>query len=233
MFSRLFSVRCPSEFVRIFTVLHCIFKLQTEMKKQLNFNRSLSKAITTAIVLKRGDFSSPINSPFSLLWLLYLHSRIVKSLCSCVSEPQVKSLTWHVSRLNQTFSSYSRVTLPWRCCHRCSYEKEHANHNGPCKIKFMYTPLPEQRYVETNIILDSFVYLGRTRARDGSLDPGIKLRIENVSKALGKLQKKDLVRHLSRHYDQCLPIACPKCNLRRYGLYTSNMLKILESFQEK
>lgn len=160
------------------------------MKKQLNFNRSLSKALTSAIVLKQGDFSSLINSSFSFLRISHLHSKIMISLCSCVSEPLVKSLTWQVSRLNQTLSIYSRVTLSWSCWLRCSYEKEHATHNGPCKIKFICTPIPEQGYVEPNIVLDIFVYVGRTRARDGSLDSGIKLRIEKASKALSKLQKR-------------------------------------------
>ena len=67
------------------------------------------------------------------------------------------------------------------------------------KTKVMLTPPPGHQYIEPNIyvkgtrlkaVVDSFVYLGSTLSRDGSLDSEISLRIARASKAFGELEKR-------------------------------------------
>ena len=66
------------------------------------------------------------------------------------------------------------------------------------KTKVMFTPPPVHPYAEPNIfvegtrldVVDSFVYLGSTLSRDGSLVSEIHLRIEKASKACRKLENR-------------------------------------------
>ena len=66
------------------------------------------------------------------------------------------------------------------------------------KTKVMHTPPIGQVYVEPNItvegnrlgVVDSFVYLGSTLSRNGSLDAEISRRIAKVSTAFGELEKR-------------------------------------------
>ena len=62
----------------------------------------------------------------------------------------------------------------------------------------MLTPAPGEPYNEPKIVIndtrldvvDTFVYLGSTLSRDGSLDAEIHLRIQIASVAFGKLEKR-------------------------------------------
>ena len=62
----------------------------------------------------------------------------------------------------------------------------------------MFTPSPGEPYIEPNIMVhgtrlgvaDTFVYLGSTLSRDGSLDAEIHLRIQKACVAFGKLEKR-------------------------------------------
>ena len=67
------------------------------------------------------------------------------------------------------------------------------------KTKVMFTPAPGDPYTEPNImvnclvnrlgVIETFVYLGSTISRDGSLDAEIHTRILNACAAFGKLEK--------------------------------------------
>ena len=66
------------------------------------------------------------------------------------------------------------------------------------KTKMMFTPEPGAPYIEPNIyvrerrldVVDTFVYLGSTISRDGSLDAGMRLRIQRTSTTFGALEKR-------------------------------------------
>ena len=66
------------------------------------------------------------------------------------------------------------------------------------KTKVMFTPSPGEPYMEPNIfvngqrleVVDSFVYLGSTLSRDGSLDEEINTRISKASQSFGRLEKR-------------------------------------------
>ena len=66
------------------------------------------------------------------------------------------------------------------------------------KTKVMFTPAPGVPYTEPNImanatrlgVVDTFVYLGSTVTRDGSLDAEIHTRIQKASVTFGKLEKR-------------------------------------------
>ena len=61
----------------------------------------------------------------------------------------------------------------------------------------MFTPASGEPYAEPNmvngtklVVIDTFVYLGSTMSRDGSLDAEIHIRIQKASVAFGKLEKR-------------------------------------------
>ena len=66
------------------------------------------------------------------------------------------------------------------------------------RTKAMFTSAPGEPYNEPKIVIndtrldvvDTFVYLGSTLSRDGSLDAEIHLRIQIASVAFGKLEKR-------------------------------------------
>ena len=66
------------------------------------------------------------------------------------------------------------------------------------KTKVMFTIPPGEPYIEPNItvndtrlgVVDTFVYLGSTISRDGSLDAEIHIRIRKASVAFGNLEKR-------------------------------------------
>ena len=66
------------------------------------------------------------------------------------------------------------------------------------KTKVMFTPPPNTQYTEPNIyvkgtrleVVDSFIYLGSSLSRDGTLDSEVLLRIEKATKSFGALENR-------------------------------------------
>ena len=66
------------------------------------------------------------------------------------------------------------------------------------KTKVMFTPPPGTAYIEPSIFVNgvkleavnTFVYLGSTMSRDGTLDAEITHRIEKASIAFGRLEER-------------------------------------------
>ena len=112
---------------------------------------------------------------------------------------------------------------------------------GLKKAKVMFTPAPDEPYIEHNItvnnarldIADTFIYFGSTLSRDGLLDAEIYSCISKASVAFGKLEKKDWA-------DSDIPInkkigVCRTCVILIlvYLAETWTTHRILEHFHQK
>ena len=113
------------------------------------------------------------------------------------------------------------------------------------KTKVMFTPAPGEPYIEPNImvhgtrldVVDTFVYLGSTLSRDGSLDAKIHLRIQKASVAFGKLRERVWA---DRHITYNTKISVYRSCVITALLYSSETwtvhrrhLKLLERFHQK
>ena len=113
------------------------------------------------------------------------------------------------------------------------------------KTKVMFTPDPGEPYIEPNItitrtrlnVVDTFIYLGSTVLRDGSLDAEIYSCISKASLTFGKLEKRVWV---DRDITINTKISVCKTGIITVLLYSAETwttykihIKLLECFHQK
>ena len=245
---------CPPTFVDMFRQLH------TGMKAQLNFNGSLSDPIPVDNGVKQGDIPAPT------LFSIYFAVVLLHAFGSCDIGIFIRYRTtgklFDLRRFNaksKTFSVLVRDLLYADDCDLVAHSAEDLQvivdlFSNACsdfglsisikKTQVMFTPAPGEPYAEPDIfvegtrlaVVDSFVYLGSSLSRDGSLDSEVNRRIGKACVAFGKLEDRVWSDHdltLSTKlsvYDACvvtsLLFACETWTTYR------RHLKILERFHQ-
>jgi hypothetical protein len=199
---------CPPRFVKMFKELH------RDMKARVTFNGSLSDEICIDNGVKQGDIPAPT------LFSIYFSVVLAYAFQDCDIGIQLRFRTtgkvFNLRRFkarSKTFQLLVRELLYADDADFVAHTEEDMQtlmdrFSKACiafgltislkKTKVMFTPAPGEPYNEPNImvngtklgVVDSFVYLGSTISRDGSLDAEIKTRIQKGSVAFGKLEKR-------------------------------------------
>ena len=199
---------CPIEFVNMFKKLH------RDMKGRFNFNGSLSEPIAIDNGVKQGDIPAP--TLFSIFFSVTLAYAFQGCDIGVFLRFRTSGKVFNLRRFNaksKTFNALVRELLYADDADFVAHSEEDmqsimnlfstaCTHFGLTisleKTKVMYTPPPGQGYIEPNIyvqgtrlkVVDTFVYLGSSIARDGSLDSEVHLRIAKACKAFGALEKR-------------------------------------------
>ena len=157
------------------------------MKAYVNFNGSLSEPVSIDNGVKQEDIPAP--TLFSrYLAVTRIHSVIVKLVSNSVSEHLVNFLISVDSTPNLKYSSLVRELLYADDADLVAHTEEDLQSiintfSNACTAfgltislkKLVFTPAKGQAYIEPNIfvngkVVDTFVYLGSTISRDGTLE---------------------------------------------------------------
>ena len=199
---------CPSKFVDLFKHLH------RDMKARVNFDGALSEPIAIDNGVKQGDIPAPtlFSIYFAVALVFAFHDCDVGVYIRFRSTGMVFDLR-RFSAKSKTFQSLIRELLYADDADLVAHSEEDMQKvmdllSAACiafgltisltKTKVMFTPAPGKPYVQPNIIVqgtrldavDTFVYLGSTISRDGTLDAEMHLRIAKACVAFGKLDKR-------------------------------------------
>ena len=202
------KIGCPPNFVRMFQELH------RNMKARVTFNGQLSEEFPVDNGVKQGDIPAPT------LFSIYLAVLLTYAFGDCDKGVYLRFRTsgkvFNLRRFNtksKNFQSLIRELLYADDADFVAHTEEDMQEimdlfSSACtafgltisikKTKVMFTPAPGAPYVEPNIyvngtrleVVDTFVYLGSTIARDASLDAEIRLRIQKASTGFGQLEKR-------------------------------------------
>ena len=200
------KIGCPPTFVRMFQELH------RDMKARVTFNGKVSDELAVDNGVKQGDIPAPT------LFSIYFAMLLVYAFQDCDKGIYIRFRTtgrvFNLRRFNtktMNISSLIRELLYADDADFVSHSSEDMQEimdlfSRACdafgltisikKTKVLFTPAPGDPYVEPNIlvkgtrleVVDTFVYLGSTISRDGSLDAEMNLRISKASKTFGKLE---------------------------------------------
>ena len=202
------KIGCPPTFVRMFQELH------RDMKARVTFNGKLSEEFAVDNGVKQGGIPAPT------LFSIYFAMLLTYTFKDCDKGVYIRFRTtgsvFNLRRFNtktKNFSSLIRELLYADDADFVSHSEEVLQEimnlfSTACdafgltisikKTKVMFTPVPGAPYVEPDIfvketrleVVDTFVYLGSTISKDGSLDAEINLRTQKASTAFGKLEKR-------------------------------------------
>ena len=199
---------CPTTFIRMLKELH------RNMKARVTFNGSLSEDISVDNGVKQGDIPAP--TLFSIYFAVVLAHAFHDCDIGINMRFRTTGKVFNLRRFNtrsKTFQALIRELLYADDADFVAYTHEDMQNFmdrfseastafgltiSLKKTKVMCTPAPGKPYTEPNIVVngtrlgvvDTFVYLGSTISRDGTLDAEIYSRIQKASVAFGKLEKR-------------------------------------------
>ena len=202
------KIGCPSNFVRMFKELH------RNMKARVTFNGQLSEEISIDNGVKQGDIPAP--TLFSIFFAVMLSHAFQDCERGILLRFRTTGKVFNLRRFNARSKNFEALIRELLYADDADF-LAHSLEDMQCimdrfsasctafgltislkKTKVMYTPVPGEPYIEPDImvygkrlgVVDTFVYLGSTLSRDGTLDAEIHLRIQKASVAFGKLEKR-------------------------------------------
>lgn len=208
MWTILRKLGCPPNFIRMITELH------RDMKGRVTVNGLLSDEIPIENGVKQGDIQAPT------LFSLYFAALLLHAFKNCETGVFLRFRTtgsvFDLRRLKaktKTFTALIRELLYADDADFVAHSEKDMQEimdrfSSACtafgltisikKTKVMFTPPPGTAYVEPSIyvnnerleVVDTFIYLGSTMARDGNLDAEISHRVAKASTAYGRLESR-------------------------------------------